>query len=77
MKNIKFKEPALTAISYLIPIVVAGGFLLAIGNIFGGEAITEFKGTIRNMGCSFNCRWANIRNATGCCIYRNCVCYCR
>ena len=46
MKNIKFKEPALTAISYLIPIVVAGGFLLAIGNIFGGEAITEFKGTI-------------------------------
>lgn len=46
MKNIKFKEPALTAISYLIPIVVAGGFLLAIGNIFGGEAITDFKGTI-------------------------------
>lgn len=42
----QFKEPALTAISYLIPIVVAGGLLLAVGNIFGGKSITNFTGTI-------------------------------
>lgn len=44
--KLQFKEPALTAISYLIPVVVAGGLLLAIGNIFGGKSITEFNGTI-------------------------------
>lgn len=43
---VKIKEPALTAISYLIPVVVAGGLLLAIGNIFGGKNITSFTGTI-------------------------------
>lgn len=39
----QIKEPALTAISYLIPIVVAGGFLLAIGSIMGGNPITNTK----------------------------------
>lgn len=46
MKKINIKEPALTAISYLIPVVVAGGFLLAIGNIMGGKALTTINGTI-------------------------------
>ena len=43
---VKIKEPALTAISYLIPVVVAGGLLLAVGNIFGGKSVTNFTGTI-------------------------------
>jgi len=33
------KQHALTAIAYLIPIVVGGGFLLAIGNLTGGSEI--------------------------------------
>lgn len=36
------KQHALTAISYLIPIVVGGGFLLAIGSLMGGVAIENF-----------------------------------
>lgn len=44
MKKVKIKEPALTAISYLIPVVVAGGFLLAIGNLMGGKSITALNG---------------------------------
>lgn len=39
------KQHALTAISYLIPIVVSGGFLLAIGNLFGGETIENINAT--------------------------------
>lgn len=42
----QLKEPALTAISYLIPIVVAGGFLLAIGSIMGGTSIANTKHVI-------------------------------
>ncbi|MGI6512586.1 MAG: PTS fructose transporter subunit IIC [Catenisphaera adipataccumulans] len=37
------KQHALTAISYLIPIVVAGGFLLAIGSLMGGALIEDFS----------------------------------
>ena len=37
------KQHALTAISYLIPIVVGGGFLLAIGSLMGGVAIEDFN----------------------------------
>lgn len=50
------KQHALTAISYLIPIVVSGGFLLAIGSLFGGtniEDITQsfsFFDTLYTMG---------------------------
>lgn len=44
MKKIQIKQPALTAISYLIPVVVAGGFLLAIGNIMGGKNLETVKG---------------------------------
>lgn len=47
----KMKAHALTAISYLIPIVVAGGFLLAIGNLLGGEELaTE---VIKNTNFSY------------------------
>ena len=44
MKKIQIKQPALTAISYLIPVVVAGGFLLAVGNIMGGKNLEAVKG---------------------------------
>lgn len=50
------KQHALTAISYLIPIVVSGGFLLAIGNLMGGEEIGNineaftFSDTLTTMG---------------------------
>lgn len=37
------KKHAMTAISYLIPLVVAAGFLLAIGNIMGGSNIENIK----------------------------------
>lgn len=37
------KQHALTAISYLIPIVVGGGFLLAIGSLMGGATIENFN----------------------------------
>lgn len=39
----ELKQHALTAISYLIPIVVSGGFLLAIGNLLGGQSIESFR----------------------------------
>lgn len=39
----ELKKHALTAISFLIPVVVGAGFLLAIGNIFGGTAISNMK----------------------------------
>ena len=42
MKISELKKHAMTAISFLIPVVVAAGFLLAIGNIFGGSTITDF-----------------------------------
>ena len=42
MKIAELKKHAMTAISFLIPVVVAAGFLLAIGNIAGGNNITDF-----------------------------------
>ncbi len=53
MKKIQIKQPALTAISYLIPVVVAGGFLLAIGNIMGGKNLEAVKG-IANVWDAFS-----------------------
>ncbi|WP_123053299.1 PTS fructose transporter subunit IIC [Clostridium sp. JN-1] len=43
MKVAELKKHAMTAISFLIPIVVAAGFLLAIGNIAGGKEIKDFS----------------------------------
>ena len=56
MKKIQIKQPALTAISYLIPVVVAGGFLLAVGNIMGGKNLEAVKG-MANIGMHFR-PWA-------------------
>lgn len=39
----ELKKHAMTAISFLIPVVVASGFLLAIGNIFGGTTLADVK----------------------------------
>ena len=35
-KKIEIKKHLMTAISFFLPIVVASGFLLAIGNMMGG-----------------------------------------
>ncbi|MDD3745819.1 MAG: PTS fructose transporter subunit IIC [Anaerostipes sp.] len=51
MKKIveELKQHALTAISYMLPLVVASGLLIAIGNLMGGENVTELaKMTIPN-----------------------------
>ncbi|MFF0739243.1 PTS fructose transporter subunit IIC [Streptomyces sp. NPDC004111] len=37
------KKHALTAISYLLPVVVASGLLIAIGNLAGGKVITDYS----------------------------------
>ena len=42
-KKIEIKKHLMTAISFFLPIVVASGFLLAIGNMMGGTSITDFK----------------------------------
>ena len=45
MKNIgqELKKHALTAISYMLPLVVASGLLIAIGNLMGGEVVTDIE----------------------------------
>ena len=42
-KKIEIKKHLMTAISFFLPIVVASGFLLAIGNMMGGTTIADFK----------------------------------
>ncbi len=42
MPKFEVKRHLLTAISFFLPVVVAAGFLLAIGNIMGGEQITNY-----------------------------------
>lgn len=39
----ELKRHALTAISYMLPLVVASGLLIAVGNLMGGENITSFS----------------------------------
>ncbi|SDZ41330.1 PTS system, fructose-specific IIC component [Evansella caseinilytica] len=43
IKKLELKKHMMTAISFFLPIVVAAGFLLAIGNIAGGETIVNFR----------------------------------
>lgn len=43
LKGLGFKKHLLTAISFFLPIVCASGFLLAIGNIMGGQSISDFS----------------------------------
>ena len=42
LKSIGFKKHLMTAISFFLPIVVASGFLLAIGNMMDGVTIESF-----------------------------------
>ena len=39
--GIELKRHALTAISYMLPLVVASGLLIAIGNLMGGQVVTS------------------------------------
>ncbi len=41
--NLQLKKHALTAISYMLPLVVAAGLLIAIGNLSGGSVITDYS----------------------------------
>ena len=43
MKKIEIKKHLMTAISFFLPIVVGAGFLLAIGNMMGGQNIQAYK----------------------------------
>lgn len=45
MKKIvgEFKKHLLTAISYLLPLIVASGLLIAIGNLMGGQVIADLS----------------------------------
>jgi len=43
MKKLNLKQHALTAISYMLPLVVAAGLLIAIGNLTGGQVIADYK----------------------------------
>ncbi|MFX3616805.1 MAG: PTS fructose transporter subunit IIC [Sporolactobacillus sp.] len=42
-KKMQVKKHALTAISYMLPLVVASGLLIAIGNLTGGKVITNYS----------------------------------
>ncbi len=43
MPKFEVKKHLLTAISFFLPVVCAAGFLLAIGNIMGGQTIDDFQ----------------------------------
>ncbi|MFV0555937.1 MAG: PTS fructose transporter subunit IIC [Lactovum sp.] len=43
LKKLEIKKHALTAISYMLPIVVTAGLLIAIGNLTGGSVIEDYK----------------------------------
>ncbi|MCM3216394.1 PTS fructose transporter subunit IIC [Niallia taxi] len=43
MKKLQIKKHALTAISYMLPLVVASGLLIAIGNLTGGTVIENYQ----------------------------------
>jgi PTS system fructose-specific IIC component len=42
-KKLQLKKHALTAISYMLPVVVTAGLLIAIGNLTGGQVIENYK----------------------------------
>ncbi len=44
LKKLQIKKHAMTAISYMLPLVVAAGLLIAIGNLMGGQVLTKFTG---------------------------------
>ncbi len=44
LKKLQIKKHALTAISFMLPLVVASGLLIAIGNLTGGTVIENYQG---------------------------------
>lgn len=44
MKKVSIKASVLTAIGYLLPLVVASGLLIAIGNLTGGSNVMSLEG---------------------------------
>ncbi len=43
MNKLELKKHALTAISYMLPLIVASGLLIAIGNLTGGQIIEDYS----------------------------------
>ena len=41
-RNLQIKKHALTAISYMLPVVVTAGLLIAIGNLTGGQVVSDY-----------------------------------
>lgn len=41
--RLELKKHALTAISFMLPVVVASGLLIAIGNLSGGQVIEDYQ----------------------------------
>lgn len=44
--GVVIKKHLLTGISYMIPLIVAAGICIALGQIFGGIDVAEKEGTI-------------------------------
>ena len=44
LKKVSIRQSVLTAIGYLLPLVVAAGLLIAIGNLCGGQYVTKLEG---------------------------------
>lgn len=43
LRQLQLKKHALTSISYMLPVVVTAGFLIAIGNLTGGQVINDYQ----------------------------------
>lgn len=43
MASLQIRKHIMTGISYMIPYVCAAGMLMVIGNIFGGQTITDYR----------------------------------
>ncbi|EOS7920952.1 PTS fructose transporter subunit IIC [Enterococcus hirae] len=43
LRQLQLKKHALTAISYMLPVVVTAGLLIAIGNLTGGQVINDYQ----------------------------------
>lgn len=43
LRQLQLKKYALTAISYMLPVVVTAGLLIAIGNLTGGQVINDYQ----------------------------------
>lgn len=43
LRQLQLKKHTLTAISYMLPVVVTAGLLIAIGNLTGGQVINDYQ----------------------------------